>query len=144
VPRVLVDDRLLIEELTVGLGIDDVAYATSTYWYFRACRAAVLVAGGHLSGPFERIGADRQERAIEQLLRLREDIGLPEPRTAVSTMVTVASRHPQLNLLNIEATAAAIDTTDVVWLSAKASEGVLPSVLEAEGVPWQVHHIDTT
>ena len=143
--RVLLDDRLLIEELTVGLsqddGIEDVAYATSMYWYFRACRAAVLGAGGYLSGPFERIGATRQARAIEQLLQLREDISLPEPRSAVSTMVGVASRHPRLNLLNIEATAAAIDTADVVWLSPKANEGLLPGVLDAEGVPCRVHRV---
>ncbi len=140
--RVLLDDRLLIEELTVGLSMDDgvegVAYATSTYWYFRACRAAVLGAGGHLSGPFERIGDTRQARAIEQLLHLREDIGLPEPRRSVSTMASVAGRHPRLNLLNIEAAAAAIDTADVVWLSPKANEGLLPGVLDAEGVPHRV------
>lgn len=140
--RVLIDDRLLIEELTVGIGVEDVAYATSVYWYFRACRAAVLGAGGNLSGPFERIGATRQARAIEQLLHLRDDISLPEPRAAVSTMAGVASRHPRLNLLNIEATAAALDIADVVWLSPKASEGVLPDVLDAEGVRWQVHRID--
>lgn len=140
--RVLIDDRLLIEELTVGIGVEDVAYATSVYWYFRACRAAVLGAGGNLSGPFERIGATRQARAIEQLLHLRDDISLPEPRAAVSTMAGVASRHPRLNLLNIEATAAALDIADVVWLSPKASEGMLPDVLDAEGVRWQVHRID--
>lgn len=140
--RVLIDDRLLIEELTVGIGVEDVAYATSVYWYFRACRAAVLGAGGNLSGPFERIGATRQARAIEQLLHLRDDISLPEPHAAVSTMAGVASRHPRLNLLNIEATAAALDIADVVWLSPKASEGVLPDVLDAEGVRWQVHRID--
>lgn len=140
--RVLIDDRLLIEELTVGIGVEGVAYATSMYWHFRACRAAVLGAGGYLSGPFERIGTARQARAIEQLLRLRDDISLPEPRAAVSTMVGVASRHPRLNLLNIEATAAALDIADVVWLSPKASEGVLPDVLDAEGVRWRVHHID--
>ena len=144
----MLDDRLLIEELTVGLSLDGdvegVAYATSVYWYFRACRAAVLGAGGHLSGPFERIGAARQERAIEQLLQLREDICLPEPRAAVSTIVGVASRHPRLNLLNIEAAAAAVDIADVVWLSPKASEGVLPDVLDAEGVRWRVHDTEST
>jgi hypothetical protein len=32
---------------------------------------------------------------------------------------------------------------DVVWLSRKASEDVLPDVLDAEGVRWRVHHIDS-
>lgn len=140
--RVLIDDRLLIEELTVGLGVDDVSYATSTYWYFRACRAGVLGAGGHLSGPFDRISRPRQERAIEQLLRLRGDISLPESRAIVATMVSVARRHPRLNLLNLEATAAAVELADVVWLSRKASEGVLPGVLDNEGVRWRIHDIN--
>jgi len=142
VQRVLLDDRLLIEELTAGLGAEDVSYATSMYWYFRACRAGVLGAGGHLSGPFERIGQPRQERAIEQLLRLRSDIVLPEPRKIVVTMVGVARRHPRLNLLNLEAAAAALEVADVVWLSRKASEGVLPAVLDAERVRWRIHDID--
>ena len=140
--RVLIDDRLLIEELTVGLGVDGVSYATSMYWYFRACRAGVLGAGGHLSGPFERISRPRQERAIEQLLRLRGDIALPEPRDIVATMVGVARRHPRLNLLNLEATAAAVELADVVWLSRKASDGVLPGVLDNEGVRWRIHDIN--
>ncbi len=140
--RVLIDDRLLVEELTVGLGIEGVSFATSTYWYFRACRAGVLGAGGHLSGPFERISRPRQERAIEQLLRLRADIALPDPRATVATMVGVARRHPRLNLLNLEATAAALEIADVVWLSRKASEGVLPGILDDEGVRWRIHDVD--
>ena len=139
--RVLIDDRLLVEELTVGLGFEGVAFATSTYWYFRACRAGMLGAGGHLSGPFERIGRQRQERAIEQLLRLPDDIALPEPRAMVATMVGVARRHPRLNLLNLDAAAAAVELADVVWLSRQAGEGVLPGVLDDEGISWRVHEI---
>lgn len=45
----MLDDRLLIEELLVGLPKTRrrvELYATS-YWYYRACRAAVVAAGGH-------------------------------------------------------------------------------------------------
>lgn len=28
---------------------------TTIYWYYRACRADVLGAGGHLSGPFQQL-----------------------------------------------------------------------------------------
>lgn len=112
------------------------------YWCFRAARAGVLAAGGHLSGPFERISKPRQERAIEQLLRLRSDIDLPEPRSIVATMVRVAQRHRRLNLLNLEATAAAVELADVVRLSRKASEGLLPGVFDTERIRWRMHDID--
>lgn len=135
---VLLDDRLLIEELLVGLDVGRrrPRLATSSYWYYRACRAAVAGAGGQLSGPFERLPAPQQEQAILSLLELRDDVGLPDPRALVPIMAKVASRHAQLNLLNIEATAAAHLLGAEVWLSPAASEGVLPTVLESEGIRW--------
>lgn len=135
---VIVDDRLLIEELLVGLsrGRRRVALHTTAYWYYRACRAAVAGAGGHLSGPFAELALEEQQRAILSLLELREDIGLPDPRSTVPVMADLARRHPRLNLLNLEAAAAARVMTAAVWLSDEAAAGVLPSVLDTEGLPW--------
>jgi hypothetical protein len=137
---VLLDDRLLVEELLIGLdrGRRRPSLFTTSYWYYRACRAAVVGAGGHLSGPFERLGAEEQERAILSLLELREDIGLPNPRETVPVMADIARRHTQLNLLNLEAAASALVLGAEVWLSQEASTGVLPAVLEAEGTSWKV------
>jgi hypothetical protein len=132
----ILDDRLLIEELLVGLEAN-VALLTTAYWYYRASRAAVLGAGGHLSGPFQRLSAAEQQRAIASLLALREDIGLPDPRTTVPVMVDVASRHPRLNLLNLEAVAVGRLGLGTLWLSAETTVGVLPTVLDAEGIPWR-------
>ena len=136
---VVLDDRLLIEELLVGLqrGRRRPSVYTTSYWYYRACRAAVAGAGGHLSGPFEQLAAPEQERAILSLLELREDIGLPDPRVTVPAMADISRRHAQLNLLNLEAVAAARLLSATVWLSAPAAAGVLPAVLDAEGVRWQ-------
>lgn len=135
---VLLDDRLLIEELLVGLdlGRRRPRLYTSVYWYYRACRAAVAGAGGHLSGPFERLPTEQQEQAILSLLELGDDIGLPDPRSLVPTMAQLFRRHAQLNLLNLEAAAAALTLRAEVWLSPAASEGVLPGVLESESVRW--------
>lgn len=135
---VLLDDRLLIEELLIGLprGRRRPSLFTTSYWYYRACRAAVAGGGGHLSGPFEQLAAPEQERAILSLLELREDIGLPEPRATVPVMADLARRHSQLNLLNLEAVAAALVLRAQVWLSEPAAAGVLPAVLDAEGVRW--------
>jgi hypothetical protein len=133
---VILDDRLLIEELLVGLPKDHTAFHTTTYWYYRACRAAVLGAGGHLSGPFARLEVAQQEEAILSLLELRSDISLPDPRTIVPRMAHIASRHPRLNLLNLEAVAVGQLLAATLWLSTETTQGVLPSVLNEEQVPW--------
>jgi hypothetical protein len=135
---VIVDDRVLIEELLIGLPKDQVVLHTTVYWYYRACRAAVLGAGGHLSGPFERLGEDEQQQAILSLLELRSDISLPDPRPTVPRMARIARRHPLLNLLNLEAVAVGQLLGATLWLSTEGARGVLPEVLDQENVPWQV------
>lgn len=139
---VILDDRLLIEELLAGsLDTSGRALFTTSYWYYRACRAAVVGAGGQLSGPFTGLAADEQSSAIQQLLLLPGHIGLPDPRVTVPRMATVARRYPRLNLLNLEAMAAALALDAEVWLSRPAAAGVLPSVLDAEQVGWRTVHI---
>ena len=135
----LIDDRLLIASL---LGSDvrfpkGSAVHTTAYWYFRACRAAVAGGAGQLSGPFVALPAAQQALAIQGLLTLPDDIGLPDSRSLVPEMAVVARRHPRLNLLNIEAAAAARLLTATVVLSPQASGGVLPDALDAEGIQWQ-------
>ena len=134
---VVLDDRVLIEELLVGLRADSVELTTTTYWYYRASRAAVLGAGGHLSGPFARVDDDDQQRAITSLLQLRDDIALPDPRRTVPEMVVIAGRHSRLNLLNLEAVAVGRLLGATMWLSEETTQGVLPAVLEAENVAWE-------
>ena len=107
---------------------------TTSYWYYRACRAAVAGAGGHLSGPFLHLAAEEQERALLGLLELRPDIALPDPRVTAPVMVEIAGRHPRLNLLNLEAAAFARLLGGTIWLSEQASNGILPDVLDAEGI----------
>ncbi|CAN5546070.1 MAG: hypothetical protein H0X61_04045 [Acidimicrobiia bacterium] len=136
VDRVVLDDRLLIEHLLVGLDATNVELYTTAYWYYRACRAAVAGAGGQLSGPFEHLDRNEQERAILSLLELPDDIGLPEPRASVPAMARVAVRQPRLNLLNLEAVAAGETLDATIWLSAPAASGLLPAVLDAEAIPW--------
>lgn len=140
---VLVDDRLLIEELLTGLdlGRRRPAVYTTTYWYYRACRAAVVGAGGQLSGPFDQLPVAEQERAILSLLELRDDIGLPDPRETVPLMAELSRRHPKLNLLNLEAAAAASLLGAEVWLSPPAADGILPRVLDQEGLPWRTAEV---
>lgn len=120
--------RLLIEELLVGIAVGRrrIELRSTAYWYYRACRAAVVGGAGHLSGPFSKLTASDQERAILSLVELRGDIGLPDPRITVPEMAEVARRHSQLNLSNLEAVAAARILDAAVWLSVPAASGVLP------------------
>lgn len=140
-PRVILDDRLLIEELLIGLDVDGELH-TASYWYYRACRAAVSGAGGHLSGPFQGLGAARQGAAIRSLLRLPDAIGLPDPRSTVPMMAELSERHPRLNLLNLEAAAAGLTLGATVLLSTEASRGLLPAVLDREHIPWRTVEIN--
>jgi len=135
---VVLDDRLLIEELLVGLDRRrrHVQLFTTTYWYYRACRAAMAGGGGHLSGPFRELSEEAQQRAIASMLELPETIGLAAPRAVLPLMVQVAGRHPPLNVLNVEAVATALHLGATVWLSPKGSQGLLAGVLDTEGVAW--------
>lgn len=136
--NVVLDDRLLVEELLVGIPRRDASLHTTAYWYYRACRASVLGAGGHLSGPFRELQPLEQERAIRSMLQLSEGIGLPDTRQLVPLMVEVAGRHPHLNLLNLEAVAAAHALEATVWLSSESADGILPPVLDSEHLAWNV------
>jgi hypothetical protein len=138
VTNVVLDDRLLIEELLTGLPATTapVTLYTTPYWYYRACRAAVAGAGGHLSGPFEQLDLDRQQQAILSLLELRDDISLASPRAVVPRMAALSLRHPRLNLLNLEVIATAQVLTASVWLSEPAAAGILPQILDDENVTW--------
>jgi hypothetical protein len=135
---VLIDDRLLIDEILVGLGVRSRRLMTTTYWYYRAVRAARVTAGGQLSGPFLDLPAVLQEEAVGSLLALPESLLLAEARVVVPEMGNVAARHPRLNLLNVEVVAAATVHRAEVWLSPPSAEGVLPATLEAERIPWRV------
>ncbi len=138
--NVILDDRLLIEELLVGIDAKGERH-TTTYWHYRACRAAVSGAGGHLSGPFLGLDDQRQATAIRSLLLLPDTIGLPEPRATVPVMAELSERHPRLNLLNLEAAAAGLVLNATMLLSIEATRGALPEILDAEKVRWRTVEI---
>ena len=135
----LIDDRLLVARLLdTRVRLPRTGLCSTTYWYFRACRAAAAGGGGQLSGPFAALPADEQAVAIRALLTLPDDIELPGPRTLVPAMVAMHERHPLLNAMNLEAVAAAAVFGARVLLSAPAARGVLPAVLDTEKIPWRV------
>jgi hypothetical protein len=141
VAKIILDDRLLVEDLLVGIDVEGERH-TTTYWYYRACRAAVGGAGGHLSGPFLGLDDRQQARAIRSLLLLSETIGLPDPRSTVPVMAELSERHPRLNVLNLEAAATGLVLDATMLLSIEAARGVLPEILDAENVRWRIVEIE--
>jgi hypothetical protein len=135
--EVVLDDRLLIEELLVGIDRRGARLHTTAYWYYRACRAAAAGAAGHLSGPFRGLSADEQQRAVASMFQLPDEIGLCPGRSVVPLMVSVARRHSKLNLLNLEAVATAQLLQATVWLSPEGASGILPAVLDSEDLDWE-------
>jgi hypothetical protein len=93
---------------------------------------------GELPGPFARLEAAEQAIAIQAMLSLPDDIDVPDPRLLVPEMVAMHQRHSELNVLNVEAAAAARLLDARVLLSPRAADGVLPEVLTLEGITWRV------
>ena len=81
---------------------------------------------------------DEQAAAIGAMLVLLDDITLPDPRVLVPEMVSMHQRHPQLNVMNVKLVAAAGVFEARGLLSSHAAEGILPRVLDAEGLVWKV------
>jgi hypothetical protein len=106
---------------------------TTGYWYVRLCQA-VLVAGertGTLSRPFDALPPDRRARAVAAVLELPASIGLLSLRTLAPLIAELRGRHG-LNILGVEALAAAVHLGADVYLSAP-SPG-LEEALRAEGL----------
>jgi hypothetical protein len=135
----LLDDRVLVallvgEKLPITRGA---ARFTTTYFYSRACRAVVAGTGGRLSGPFERLDLDRRALALDNMMALPDDVGVPDPRLIVPVMVDVQRRYPTLNVLNTEAAAAALLLRAKMLLSPATAGGQLEAVLRTENIPFQ-------
>lgn len=104
---------------------------TTGYWYVRLCQAALTASAqpGKLSGPFLDLPEPRRSRAIDALLALPEEIGLVSLRDLGPSIGRLRARH-RLNILGLEALAAALHLDAHVYLSANSPK--LEAALEAE------------
>lgn len=104
---------------------------TTGHWYVRLCQA-VLVAQqrpGALARPFADLPDDLRARALASVLELPGEVGLLSLRDLAPTIAQLRQHH-QLNILSIEALAAATHLGARVYLSAPSPklEGALRSV----------------
>jgi hypothetical protein len=105
---------------------------TTGYWYVRLCQAVLGAADrtGVLSAPFAALPAPARARAMHGLLELPESIGLLSLRELGAEIGQQRRRH-DLNILGMEALAAAVRLGADVYLSAQSPR--LEAALRAEG-----------
>lgn len=130
----LVDDQHLGAILRGDSPPDpDVRIFTTGYWYVRLCQAVLTATAqpGKLSGPFRALPEPARSRALDTLLALPEEIGLVSLRDLGPSIGRLRARH-QLNILGMEALAAAIHLGSHVQLSARSPN--LEAALVAEGL----------
>jgi hypothetical protein len=136
-PNLVLDDRLLIEELLAGLEVEGHRHPRPT-GTTELCRSSPEPGA---TSPVRPRPRREPTAAVRSLLALPDTIGLPDPRSTVPTMAELSDRHPRLNVLNLEAAATGLVLDATVLLSAEASRGVLPGVLDAEGIEWRIVEI---
>jgi hypothetical protein len=92
---------------------------TTGYWYVRLCQAVLNAQDrmGVLSRPFAELPTSLRDRAIKTVLELPDDIGIVSLRELGPSIARLRQDH-QLNILTIEALAAAIHLDAHVYLSA--------------------------
>ena len=134
----LVDDRVLAALLRGGDSPrpTEPVYTTGC-WYARLCQAALSATErtGALSALFADQSPELRSRALTRLLELPEDIGLESLRTLAPLIGRLRRRH-QLNLLGIEALAAAVHLEASVYLSVASPR--LEEALRREGLSVEV------
>ena len=137
----LIDDQLvslvLRGERLPGSPRDGNAVYTTGYWYVRLCQAALGAADrpGSLSAPFAALPAERREQALAAVLELPEEIGLLSLRQLAPVIGRMRARH-QLNILGMEALAAAVELNATVALSSSSPR--LETALVAEGLEFEI------
>ncbi len=92
---------------------------TTGCWYVRLCQA-VLGGGprtGVLSAPFESLPPSMREPAVQAVMSLPADIGLPS-LGELGPLIGHLRRRYDLNLLSIEVLAAAVHLHADVYISA--------------------------
>lgn len=138
--KVLIDDQGL-GRLLRGMRLPEVPAGsevfTTGYWYVRLCQAVLADPGatGKLSRPFAELPESLRWRAMGAVVKLPDSIGLLSLRT-LGPRIGQLRRHYPLNILSIEALAAAAKLDAHVLLSCSSPR--LTDALEREGCTWSL------
>ena len=135
----LIDDQLLGRVLRrqTPRSLRSKELYTTGYWYVRLCQAALDAdeRTGAMSRPFAALPPDLRVEAMRAVLELPAEIGLLSLRDLAPTIAQLR-RHHRLNILGIEALAAATRLRAQVYLSAPSS--LLEGALDQENLTVHV------
>jgi hypothetical protein len=135
----LVDDRILGAVLRGASPhpLRDFDLATTGYWYVRLCQAVLRGTDrpGVLSKPFSDLPERLQDRGLAMVTRLPEGIDLISLRNLAPLMGRLRQHHA-LNVLGMEALAAAVHLPAEVFLSAPSPR--LQAALDEERKRWHL------
>jgi hypothetical protein len=148
----LVDDQLLLSLLLdrppeeLGAAVEGVfiePICTTGYWYYRLSRAITdATRSGALSDPVAELPANAQLEIVELVRTLPPSIAIVPLRELAPVMAEVSIRHNKLNLLALEAIAAAIYLDAEIWV---ATDGPpMRETAAAEGVQYRVIDVPDT
>lgn len=120
----LIDDQILSQVLrkrTPRILASKTLYTTG-YWYVRLCQAVMNAQDrtGVVSRPFADLPTPLRDRAIKTVLELPSEIGIVSLRELGPSIARLRHDH-QLNVLTIEALAAAIFLDAHVYISTPSS-----------------------
>lgn len=136
----LIDDRLLAGVIragsTAGLGPGANRVATTGLWFFRLCRAARAPLRGTLTRALGDPTVDDQIALVREV-RLPSFVSLVSLADLAPTMATLSTRH-RLNVLGLEALAAALHLGVGIHVAASNVGPKLRAAAAAEGVPYVV------
>ena len=140
----LVDDHLLLRVLLgdepSGLDVSGAAsIATTGLWYHRLCRAlADDRVVGALSGQIGSVDPAVAQATIAALVDLPEGVTLVSLRDLAWPMAELVSDGTRLNLLSLEALAAAQHLDATICLAAADENPPLVAAAQAADVPIRV------
>jgi hypothetical protein len=140
---VLVDDhvllRILLADEPPSLRPPGTAIATTGLWYHRLCRAladqAVL---GSLSRRLGAVGSDVAQRVMESVITLPDTVTLVSLRTLGWPMAELVHSGARLNLLSLEALAAARVLSAPIVLAEQDANPPLRDAARRLGIPLRI------
>jgi hypothetical protein len=140
---VVVDDhlllRLLIDDEPPALRPGGARVFTTGLWYHRLCRAlASTTVSGAMSRQLGNVPADIAAGIVSAVTELPDTIGIVSLRTLAWPMASLIADGARVNLLTLEALAAALHLDAEICLAAADTNPPLVAAAAARGISVRV------
>lgn len=140
---VIVDDHLLLDLLMQhelpGLRPPGARVVTTGLWYHRLCRAlASTTISGSMSRMLGNVPTDVAAGVVSAVTELPATIGILSLRTLAWPMASLVAEGARVNLLTLEALAAALHLDAEICLAAADTNAPLVAAAAARGITVRI------